>query len=160
MSIADALSSTTLRWRAVRGARPGYDLVAGSDDMATARHGEVEIDDHLYRVEVIKNGFTLVDVATGARVASVRPMAHGPVAINVHGGRYRLSRKGVLPFAQEVTRDVAGPQILQLLHVGPVVRVRAGRDVEDAPPAERALLVVLTGMLMLDLLAPSTPVAA
>ena len=161
MSIHDVLSSSTLRWRAVRGARPGYDLTDGSEAYAIARAGEVEIGERLYRTESMKNDNTvLVDVTTGARVAGLRDMAHGPAAINAHGGRYRMSKQGVLPFALEVTRDFGGPQVLELLHVGPLLRVRAGDDMADAPPAEVDLLVVLSGMRVLDLLTPSTAAAA
>lgn len=156
MSIHDALSSTTLRWREVRGIRPGYDLTDGSDTFATVRAGEIEIGERLYRTEEQKGSQTqLVDVATGARVGTIRPMAHGPAAINVHTGRYRMSRRGVLPFSLEVTSDFGGPQVLRILHVRSTIRVRAGRELAVAPASEVGLLVVLSGMRLLDLLAPT-----
>lgn len=161
MSIHDVLSSKTLRWRAVRGARPGYDLTDGTETWAIARAGEVEIGERLYRTEAHKGGLTsLVDVATGSTVGSIREMAHGPAAINAASGRYRMTKQGVLPIALEVTRDFGGPQILELLHVGPLFRVRAGKQFDDAPAAEVELLVVLSGMRVLDLLTPAHAVAA
>ena len=159
MSIRDALTSSTLSWRAVKGVRPGYDLMDGSDDLATVRAGEVEIGERLFRTEVRKGGYELVEVATGAHVASVRPMTHHVTAINVHTGRYRMSRKGVLPFQYEVTSDYGGPKVLDILRVGSLLRVRGAAQVETAPEADVALLTVLTGMQMLDLLEP-TPAAA
>ena len=160
MAIHDALSSSSLRWRAVRGVRPGYDLTDGSETYAIARAGEVEIGERLYRVEPRKGGTVLVDVTTASRVASVRQMSHGITAINAHTGRYRVSRKGVLPFVRVVTRDFGGPIVLELLHLGPLVRVRAGDELDAAPPAELALLVVLVGMAELDLLESTTTGAA
>ncbi len=160
MSIRDALTSSTLSWRAVKGVRPGYDLTDGDGALATARAGEVEIGERLFRTEARKGGFDLVNVSTGARVASVRPMAHHVTAINVHTGRYRMSRKGVLPFAYEVTSDYGGPKVLDILQVGSLLRVRGGKQVDTAPEADVELLAVLTGMQKLDLLAPSATAAA
>lgn len=160
MAIHDALSSSTLRWRAVRGVRPGYDLTDGSETYAVARAGEVEIGERLYRTASQKGGTVLVDVATDSRVASVRQMTHGATVLNVHAGRYRMSRRGVLPFALVVTQDYGGPEVLEILHVGPVVRVRAGDDLTTATPADVDLLVALSGMAVLDLLAPATAAAA
>lgn len=161
MSIHDALSSKTLRWRAVRGVRPGYDLTDGTETWATARAGEVAIGERLFRTESHKGGITsLVDVATGSTVGSIREMSHGPAVIHAGTGRYRMSRQGVLPIALEVTRDVGGPQILEILHVGPLFRVRAGGQFDDAPAAEVDLLVVLGGMSLLGLLVPTRAAAA
>lgn len=160
VSIHDALRSSTLSWRAVRGARPGYDLVAGSDALATARVGEVEVGGRLYRTESRKGGVDLVDVATGARVASVREMHHHVTVVNVHQGRYRVSRAGVLPFMLTVTADYGGPQLLQVLRLGPLVRIRKGSDVDAAPTADVDLLAVLVGMSVLGLLAPTATAAA
>lgn len=160
MSIHDALSSTTLRWRAVSGVRPGYDLTDGPDAFATARAGEVEIGEQLYRTEAQKGGTVLVDVATGARVATVRQLSFGPALLSVGSGRYRMSRQGLLPFALEVTEAAGGPQVLELLHVRSVIRVRAGDDFDVAPPAEVDLLAVLTGMRLLGLLTPTAAAAA
>lgn len=155
-SIADALGSGTLKWREVRSIRPGYDLVGGSDTLATVRAGEIEIGDALYRTEGhVKGIVVLTDVRTGARVAQIRPMSHGPSTLKVHDGRYRLSRRGVLPFFMEVTEDVAGPQVLQLLKVRSTMRVRAGRDLDTAPASHVALLATLVGLQHLGLLAPS-----
>lgn len=161
MSIHDALTTSTLRWRPVKGARPGYDLVDGSDALAIARHGEVEIGERLYRTHALRGGITtLVDLTTGARTASIRELASGPAAINTGNGRYRMSRQGVLPFQLEVTEDFGGPQVLQILHVGPLLRVRAGKQMADARPEDVDLLVVLSGMRVLDLLAPTATAAA
>ena len=160
MSIHDALSSTTLSWREVRGVRPGYDLMAGSEAVATARAGEVEIGERLYRTEARKGGTNLVDVATGARVGSIRPMAHHVTAINVHQGRFRMSRKGVLPFMLEVTSDYSGPQVLQVLRIGSVVRMKQGRALDAFSAADVGLLAVLVGMSLLDLLEPTATAAA
>jgi len=157
----DALSSKTLRWRAVRGVRPGFDLTDGTETWAIARAGEVEIGERLYRTEAHKGGLlSLVDVSNGATVGSIRPMAHGPAAINAASGRYRMSKQGVLPFALEVTQDFGGPQVLEMLRVGPLFRVRAGDGFDVAPPAEVELLTVLSGMSVLDLLTPSHAEAA
>jgi hypothetical protein len=161
VSIHDALSSSTLRWRAVRGARPGYDLVDGDEALAVARQGEVEIGERLYRTQAQRGGSSvLVDLTTGSRVATIRPMAHGPAAMSVGRGRYRMTKQGVLPFALEVTADFGGPQVLEMLHVGPLFRVRAGDDMATVPAADVDLLTVLSGMRVLDLLAPTVPVAA
>ena len=160
MSIHDALSSSTLTWRAVRGARPGYDLVDGDRDLATARVGEVEIGDRLFRTEARKGGIDLVNVGTGARVGSVREMTHHVTAINVHQGRYRMSRQGVLPFMLQVTADYSGPQILQVLRIGPVLRVKKGRALDAYPATDVDLLTVLVGMSLLDLLEPTAAAAA
>ena len=160
MSIHDALNSTTLSWHEVRGVRPGYDLMAGSDAVATARAGEVEIGDRLYRTEARKGGTDLVDVATGARVGSIRPMSHNVTVINVREGRYRMSRKGVLPFMLEVTADYSGPQVLQVLRIGSIIRMKKGRATDAFPTADIELLTVLIGMSLLDLLEPTATAAA
>lgn len=155
-SIADALGSGTLKWREVRGIRPGYDLVSGDETLATVRAGEIEIGDALYRTEGhVKGIVVLVDVRTGARVAQIRPMSHGPSVLKVYDARYRLSRRAVLPFFMEVTEDIAGPQVLQVLKVGSTMRLRAGRDLDGAKPSHVALLATLVGLQHLDLLAPS-----
>ncbi len=60
----------------------------------------------------------------------------------------------------EVTEDLGGPQILEILKLGSLVRVRAGSDVDEAPDAELELLVVLSGMRLLGALQPASPVAA
>lgn len=161
MSIHQALTDRSLQWRAVRGARPGYDLLAGDEALATITAGQVELGERrLLRTRPQKRSVALVDVATESRVASIREMANTRAAINAGSGRYRMSKRSVLPLLLEVTADLGGPQIVQMLHVGPVFRVRAGRDLDAAPGPEVDLLVVLTGLQVLGLLAPTATVAA
>ena len=161
MSIHQALAARSLQWRAVRGSRPGYDLLAGDEPLATLTQGQVELGERqLLRTQPQKRSVALVDVATGSRVASIREMANTRAAINARSGRYRMSKRAVLPVFLEVTADLGGPQILQMLHLGSVFRVRAGRDLDTAPGPEVDLLVVLTGLQVLDLLAPTAAVTA
>ena len=161
MSIHEALATTSLQWKAVRGTRPGYDLVGRGRALATVTAGQAELADReLLRTQPQKRSLALVDVATGSRVASIREMANTRAALNARSGRYRMSKQGVLPVFLEVTSDFGGPQVLELFHLGRVFRVRAGRDMADVPGDEVDLLVVLTGMQVLDLLVPAEAVAA
>lgn len=161
MSIHEALATTSLQWRAVRGTRPGYDLMGADRSLATVTSGQVELGERrLLRTRSQKRSYALVDVATDARVATIREMANSRAVISAGSGRYRMTKEGVLPIRLEVTSGLGGPQVLQMLHVGPVFRVRAGRDMDSVPGAEVDLLVVLAGMRVLDLLAPTTTVPA
>lgn len=152
MSIHQSLGSRTLRWRAVRGARPGWELTDGDRTLAVAQVGSVEVEDRLYRTEPQKGRTVLRDVGSGAIVASIRELSSGPATMNVGAGRYRLTRQGVIPGPWEVTEDLGGPQVLDILRLGPVLRIRAGKAIEDAAPAEVELLAILVGMRMLGLL--------
>lgn len=161
MSIHEALATTTLRWRPVRGVRPGHELLAGDESLGTVTAGQVELaDGRLLRTQEQKDSHVLVDVGTGSRVASIRAMTNTRAMISAGAGRYRVTKQGVLPFALEVTEDLGGPQVLEILHLGPVLRVRAGDAMDTAPGPEVDLLVVLSSMWVLDRLAPTGAVAA
>lgn len=162
MSIHGALSNgATLRWREVRGARPGWELTDGSDTLAVVRAGEVDLGDRLLRTEPQKGGrHVLVDVANRARVGWIRVLSSGPAVLNCSSGRYRMCRRGVLPFFWSVTEDIGGPQVLQILRLGSHIRIRAGEDFGTVPAGEVDQLVLLTGLRMLDLLDEPTPAAA
>lgn len=161
MSIHEALAARSLQWREVRGIRPGYDLLDGDEALATVTQGQVELGERrLLRTEPQNRSVSLVDVATGSRVASIREMANSRAAISAGSGRYRMTKQGVLPVFLEVTADLGGPQVLQMLHLGPVFRVRAGKDLDTAPGPEVDLLVVLAGLQVLGLLAPTASTTA
>jgi hypothetical protein len=153
VSIVAALQSSTLQWARVRGRRPGWELRTGRDALALATDTDVRIGDRPHRLEAGRGGrTTLVTAHRGDRVATVRELSSGPAVINAGAGRYRLTRRGVLPFRWQVTRDIGGPAILTLVRLRSVVRVSAGPDIADAPDAELELLVVLSGMRLLGLL--------
>lgn len=160
MTIADAVRGQTLQWHRIEGRRPGWELRPGDEVLALVTDDVVEIGDRPYR-RVAQKGrvMALVEQRRGGVVATVRDMTSGPAVISAGSGRYRLSRQGVLPIGWEVTEDLGGPQILEILKFGSLVRVRAGSDVDEAPDAELELLVVLSGMRLLGALAPQ-PVAA
>lgn len=161
MTIADAVREQTLQWHRIEGRRPGWELRPGDEVLALVTDDVVEIGDQPYRREAQKERImALVEQRRGGVVATVRDLSSGPAVISAGSGRYRLSRQGVLPFAWEVTEDLGGPQILEILKLGSLVRVRAGSDVDDAPDAELELLVVLSGMRLLGALHPASPVAA
>lgn len=162
MSIHAALSEdSTLRWREVRGARPGWELTDGSQTLAVVRAGEIDLADRLLRTEPQKGGaFVLVDVATGGRIGVIRELSSGPAVVNVASGRYRMSRQGVLPFLWKVTEDVAGPTVLEILRFGSHIRIKGGGDLAAAPANEVDMLVLLAGMRMLGLLRQAAPAAA
>lgn len=158
MPIGDALARTSLSWHEVKGVRPGWELVDDQDRLVLATAGEVEVGDRLLRAHATRGGrATFVDVATGARVATIRVASYGPAAISVGTRRYRMSRRGVLPFFWEVTEDFGGPQIVQYLKAGSTVRVKAGADMETAPAHDLDLVVAITSMRLLGLLPPGAP---
>lgn len=153
MSIVAALQARSLQWASVRGRHPGWELRAGRDVLALATDDSVRIDDRPYRLEGSRGGrTTLVTAHRGDRVATVRELSSGPAAINAGAGRYRLTRRGVLPIRWQLTRGIGGPAILTLTRLRRMVRVTAGPAVEDVPEAELELLVVLSGMRLLGLL--------
>lgn len=153
MPIGDALARTSLSWHEVKGVRPGWELVDDQDRLVLATAGEVEVGDRLLRAHATRGGrTTFVDVATGARVATIRVLTSGPAVLSVGQRRYRMSRRGVLPFFWEVTEDFGGPQIVQYLRFGSTVRVKAGADLDTAPTHDLDLLVALTSMRLLGLL--------
>lgn len=153
MPLGDVLARTTLSWHEVKGVRPGWELVDDQDRLVLARPGEVEVGDRLLRAHATRGGrTTFVDVATGARVATIRVLSFGPAALSVGERRYRMSRRGVLRFFWEVTEDFGGPQIVQYMKLGSTVRVKAGADIDIAPAHDLDLLVALTSMRLLGLL--------
>jgi hypothetical protein len=153
VSIVAALQSSSLQWGRVRGRRPGWELRSGRDVLALATDADVRVDDRPYRLEAGRGGrTTLVTAHRGDRIATVRELSSGPAVMQVGSGRYRLMRRGVLPFRWQVTRDIGGPAILTLSRFRSMVRVSAGPDAADAPDAELDLLVVLSGMRLLGLL--------
>lgn len=153
MSIVAALQSGSLQWASVRGRRPGWELRTGRDGLALATDDDVRIGDRPYRLETSRGGrTTLVTAHRGDRVATVRELSSGPAVIDVHAGRYRLTRRGVLPFRWQLTRGIGRPAVLTLTRFRSMVRVSAGPAVSDAPDEELELLVVLSGMRLLGLL--------
>lgn len=161
MSIHEALATSTLRWHSVRGVRPGHELFDGDESLATVTAGQVELPDgRLFRTREQKRSHVLVDVATGSRVAWIRTMPNTRAMISAGTGRYRVTKQGVLPFAMEVTEDLGGPQVLEILHLGRLLRVRAGDAMDTVPGAEVDLLVLLSSMWALDQLAPTEAAAA
>lgn len=153
MPIANVLARTSVSWQEVKGVRPGWELVDDQERLVLATGREVEVGDRLLRGHPSRGGrTTFVDVATGARVATIRVSSFGPAALSVGERRYRMSKRGVLPFFWEVTEDFGGPQIVQYLTFGSTVRVRAGADMDTAPTHDLDLLVALTSMRLLGLL--------
>lgn len=153
MPLGDVLARTTLSWHEVKGVRPGWELVDGQDRLVLATAGEVEVGDRLLRAHPLREGRTVfTDVATDARVATIRVASSGPAAISVGQRRYRMSKRGVLPFLWEVTEDFGGPQIVQYLAFGSTVRVTAGSQIDVAPAHDLDLLVALSSMRLLGLL--------
>lgn len=157
MPIADVLNRTSVSWHEVKGVRPGWELVDDQERLVLATGREVEVGDRLLRGHPSRGGrTTFVDVATGARVATIRVSSHGPAAISVGQRRYRMSKRGVLrgvlPIFWEVTEDFGGPQIVRYLKLGSTLRVKAGADMDTAPTHDLDLLVALTSMRLLGLL--------
>ncbi len=154
MPVADHLNESTLTMRPERGRTGHWDLTVGGESMGRIGDDLVQVDDRRLRLVSLRGHDALMDTVTGATVATLQYRAHGSVAIAVGGRRFRLVREGVLPWFWNVTEDLGGPQILRMLRVGSLVRVRPGADADTVPAADLDLLLAGVAVAMLDVSAP------
>lgn len=144
--IDDALRDSGLTWRPA--ADGDWALHDGSEVVGRLRGEIVTLDGHRYELRHGRGYTTLVDSGLGSRLGSLRIAAHGAGLVALASTRARISKRGVGPFRWVVTDDLGGPRLLDLLHLGPRLRIKAGSALDDHD-VDTAVLAVFAALVVL-----------
>lgn len=125
----DALRDGGLTWRS--GGDDEWTLHGGGEEVGRIRGDVVTLDDLRYELRSGRGYTTLVGAGSGSRLGSLRLLGHGAGAVTLASSRVRISRRSVNRFQWEVTDDLSGPRLLELLHVFGRLRIRPGDALGD-----------------------------
>lgn len=102
----------------------------GRDEIGRVTAGGAVSGLEQYVIERRREYVAIEDAGTGGRVATYRDRAHGPVAVEVGTGRYRVSREGLRFWSRLVTAGIGGDVVLRAHRIGP----RVGFTTPDDSP--------------------------
>lgn len=140
----DALRDGGLTWRS--GGDDEWTLHGGGDQVGRIRGDVVTLDGARYELASGRGYTTLVDAGRGSRLGSLRLLGHGAGAVTLASSRVRISKRGVGRFRWEVTDDLSGPRLLELMHLFGRLSMRPGDalDDHDVPLDVLAVFAALT----------------
>lgn len=109
------------------------------DNSLVARAGSTDLllGERALRWETFRAHEGIVDVGTGARLATVRSRSHGPIAVEAGAGRYRITRNGLKFWSRIVTRGIGGKPVATATRFGGRVTIES---TDDVPAREMALI--------------------
>lgn len=139
----DALRDGGLTWKA--GDEDSWELHGDDEVLGRIRGDVVTLDERRVEIRHGRGYTTLVDAGRGSRLGTLRVLGHGAGQVTLPSSRVRISKQGVGPFRWEVTEDLSGPRLLNLLKLAGRLRIRPGDAlVEGVPVGMLATFAALT----------------
>ncbi len=130
--IDDVLRDGGLVWKS--GSDDEWELHGDDDVLARISNDIVVLDGRRCELRHGRGYTTLVDVGRGSRLASLRILGHGAGQVTLPSARVRISKQGVGPFKWEVTDDLSGPRLVDILKIPGQLRLRAGDGLAPSTP--------------------------
>lgn len=127
--IDDALGDGGLTWKA--GSDDEWELHGDRDVLGRIRGEVVTLDGQRLELRHGRGYTTLVDAGLGSRLGSLRIIGHGAGQVTLASTRARITKRGVGPFRWEVTDDLSGPQLLDMLTIAGRLRIKPGAALAD-----------------------------
>lgn len=128
----DALRDGGLTWKA--GAEDSWELHGDDDVLGRIRGEVVTLDGRRCELRHGRGYTTLVDAGRGSRLGTLRVLDHGAGQVTLPASRVRISKRGVGPFRWEVTEDLSGPRLLDMLKLPGRLVVRPGDALGEGVP--------------------------